>query len=523
MTEYNPTSARAETPRGGRVSGIALLALAAGGVLILLNVMVLDYVINKERVFAERESEITAADLKVKQRNSQLEADLSTESRLHDHIADLQTQIGQKLADLNALKAKTADQQTITTKLDAMRTELNSDQDAVKKAVTEKATAERDRDAAESDAARLNEQAGTARTALRNLADQRETLSANVDQLNQREATFEQDTKKSEAKLTVLKDNLASASASLESLQAASKAAQAAAAAALADQQTAEKRRDAATQDAVHAEDLVKAAEQRRRTAEDDLGKLVQQEQTLKSSISTLTQQQAQASASTSSTQDQLKELTKQRDGQQQTLNALKGQIDLAQSQTAATSADKAQLDAAQAALMQKQGELAKVTAGLADAQKQLDDRQKQISDKNAAIGALETQAADLKRQIEDLRAERDQLVQETSGKEALDKMRQNLNAQIGDASTRLDQIKGALALAQAAQAAIEIKAGQRDTLDASIAEMSREKKTLSDDVVKLEARAASLRQSVNWLLVPQPFPLQFPGLQLNSPAQPPP
>jgi hypothetical protein len=101
--------------------------------------------------------------------------------------------------------------------------------------------------------------------------------------------------------------------------------------------------------------------------------------------------------------------------------------------------------------------------------------------------------------------------------------MRQNLNAQIGDASTRLDQIKGALALAQAAQAAIEIKAGQRDTLDASIAEMSREKKTLSDDVVKLEARAASLRQSVNWLLVPQPFPLQFPGLQLNSPAQPPP
>jgi len=75
LTEFNPTSGRVKERGGGRLSKIALLAFEAGGVLILLNLVVLEYVINKERVFAERESEITAADLKLKQRDAQLEAD----------------------------------------------------------------------------------------------------------------------------------------------------------------------------------------------------------------------------------------------------------------------------------------------------------------------------------------------------------------------------------------------------------------------------------------------------------------
>ena len=50
MTEFNPTSGRVETRRVGGLSIIALLAFISGGVLIALNVTVMEYMINKERV-----------------------------------------------------------------------------------------------------------------------------------------------------------------------------------------------------------------------------------------------------------------------------------------------------------------------------------------------------------------------------------------------------------------------------------------------------------------------------------------
>ena len=120
----------------------------------------------------------------------------------------------------------------------------------------------------------------------------------------------------------------------------------------------------------------------------------------------------------------------------------------------------------------------------------------------------MDAQAADLTKQIERLKVEHDQVVQEAAGKEALDKIRQDLNKQIGDASTQLAQIRRALASAEAEQSVIEIKAGQRDSLNSLIVEMSKKKDALSDEVTKLETRATSLRQTINGLLAPQSNPL---------------
>ena len=132
----------------------------------------------------------------------------------------------------------------------------------------------------------------------------------------------------------------------------------------------------------------------------------------------------------------------------------------------------------------------------------------------------MDAQEADLRRRIERLKGEHDQLAQEAASNEALDKIRQDLNKQIGDASTELAQIKKALEAAEAEKSTIEIKAGQRDLLDASIIEMSKKKEALFAEVTNLEARVTSLRQTINWLLVPQPNPLLSAGPKLFAPDQ---
>ena len=304
MTEFNPTSGRVEARRVGGLSIIAILAFISGGVLIALNVMVMEYVINKERVFAERESQNVAADLKIQQRRFQLDSELSTESRLNEHITELQTQIGKKQADLDSLKSKIADQQAINSKIDAIRVELNGDEDAAKKAVADKATAEAARDAAKGDLARANDQRDATRADLKNLTDEQATLIASINDLSQKKTAIEQDTKKAEAKFAALRENIASTSTSLEGLQAdaqraagASKAAQQAATTALLDQQTADKRRDAANQEAVHADDLRKQTDELAGLSSSVVrrpkmsAQSLQQAQTLKSSIATSTQQ----------------------------------------------------------------------------------------------------------------------------------------------------------------------------------------------------------------------------------------
>jgi chromosome segregation ATPase len=191
----------------------------------------------------------------------------------------------------------------------------------------------------------------------------------------------------------------------------------------------------------------------------------------------------------------------------------MKWQGDILQSQTNAVAGLKGQLDAAQATLTRRQSDLVKVTSGIVDAQKQFDDRQRQIADKFATIAALDAQKATIETQIPKLKADRDQLVQDTAGKDVLAQQWRDLNSQIGKASAKLELKNKALAAAMAAEADYENKVNRREALDAQIAELSKSKDTLAAEVAKLQAQWSILRQNFN-----SP---QLLGLPASKPAPP--
>jgi hypothetical protein len=111
------------------------------------------------------------------------------------------------------------------------------------------------------------------------------------------------------------------------------------------------------------------------------------------------------------------------------------------------------------------------------------------------------------------LKADRDQLVQDTAGKDVLAQQRRDLNSQIGEASAKLELKNKALAAAMAAEADYENKVNRREALDAQIAELSKSKDSLAAEVMKLQAQWSLLRQNLS-----SP---QLLGLPASKPAPP--
>lgn len=158
MTELNPTSARIEGAGVDRFSKVAGIAIAAGLVLILLNLFALIALIDKERVFAAANEQIIERARQVTLDQSKLDGLLASKSNLESKIADLQSQTGKKQTELDTLASRLADQGALAAKLDAMRAELQGDQEAAHRAVAEKTGAEADRATAKDDLGQLIQQ-----------------------------------------------------------------------------------------------------------------------------------------------------------------------------------------------------------------------------------------------------------------------------------------------------------------------------------------------------------------------------
>ena len=103
---------------------------------------------------------------------------------LRDRRSNLESEIGQRQADLEALRAKITDVQGVGAKLDAQRAELQSNQEAARKALAEKASAEFERDAGEERNGSLGGQRER-RSSVSALQDQQTKLKSDIDQLNE--------------------------------------------------------------------------------------------------------------------------------------------------------------------------------------------------------------------------------------------------------------------------------------------------------------------------------------------------
>jgi chromosome segregation ATPase len=479
LTESKPSLSAPEAamPRASRK--LTLTAAAIGLLLIGVNIVVLLFVVDKERVYAERENAIQVD-------RSRLDAETVGRGVLADQRATLEADIGRKRADLDALKGSVIELQAVEAKLENFRAQVRDAQEATRKATSDKAAAEADRDAAKTEIARLVDKANSAKTNLAALQDQEATLKTAVDQLVQSKSAAEQSVKSVEGRLAQAQSSLGSlqpsVSTALDDLQ----KAKSNLASVQAEQQISERRRDAANQETTRAQDLAKAAEQSRAAGMDAVAQLSQQEQTLKVSIPALTSRKTELDAAVGAQMDRLKDLAKQQDDANANMAASRAKVEALKAQADQLSSIKSQIEAAQAALAQKQSDLAKAALAVADVQA-----------KASAVATLEGKRADLESQNEKLKADGDQLTRATAGRDELEKQRKDALAAIGEASAKLQSLQSEIERGRALIAEMEVKKEQQESLEAGVAELSKTKDELSGDVAKLRGQAEALRHTL--------------------------